>query len=397
MSSYYIDLPAAQYPRNALLDFSPIRQAMMDRRNQEQQMYERQRQEMLDQRSLANQEYERKRQENSDLMQQQRFGWEKQKHDVGEYGEINGNLILKKPDGSVKVVGRFDNSIFGENNFPSDNMGPQPQTSAEINNNEQMLGKSAFKNPSFVNNLPDARSNANIVNEGPQAFYGNPINAPSRVEMPAQQPTEKPKPEAVKTPRGYITKEMATEALRSPNVGDRELAKYVLKELEDKKPKALTENQTKMADYADRMIQSERVIDSLAGFDPTNFDQSFLSKLGLVGNYTNTKEWKQYEQAARQSLAAILRRDTGAAVTQQEFDLYFPMFYPQPNDPLEVIMQKTNQRKRIAEGLRLGSGGAYEQMFPQTLNNNAQKIETLPNSGVVQNGIYAWPPQREIR
>jgi len=132
----------------------------------------------------------------------------------------------------------------------------------------------------------------------------------------------------------------------------------------------LTETQTKDALYAERILRSETdlrgvvPIDQAGRFmkyDPTSSMYRFLPDW----NVTNSKEWQQYSRAAREGIAAILRRDTGAAVTDVEWQWYFPMYYPQPGDSAEVVVQKQQARIAVARGLRNGSGQAFDQMFPQ--------------------------------
>lgn len=140
----------------------------------------------------------------------------------------------------------------------------------------------------------------------------------------------------------------------------------------------LTEGQTKDAFFAERLLRSEQDLSRVAPtnergeftkWSPTGARQRFgpdepgITNL-YMANFVNSREWQAYQRAAREGLASILRKDTGAAVTKQEFDLYFPMYYPQPGDSPQVIMDKTNARQRLAQGLRGASGPAYRKMYP---------------------------------
>jgi hypothetical protein len=146
-------------------------------------------------------------------------------------------------------------------------------------------------------------------------------------------------------------------------------------------PKPMQEWQTKDAMWAERLGRSNQTIDTVAGvdsggkpkgdaYDPTRWqnryfpDDASWKNLGLA-NIVNSKQWQQYQQAAREGIAAVLRKDTGAAVTQQEWDLYFPMLYPQPGDAADVVKQKNATRAQMARALRASSGGAYDRIFPQ--------------------------------
>lgn len=131
----------------------------------------------------------------------------------------------------------------------------------------------------------------------------------------------------------------------------------------------LTEGQTKDASFAERLIRSEAglrevtPIDKAGNFmkyDPTSSSYRFLPDW----NVTNSREWQQYSRNAREGIAAILRKDTGAAVSDTEWNWYFPMYYPQPGDSPQVVRDKQQARIALAKGLRNGSGPAFDQMFP---------------------------------
>lgn len=131
----------------------------------------------------------------------------------------------------------------------------------------------------------------------------------------------------------------------------------------------LTEGQTKDASFAERMLRSEAGLREVtptdkAGqfmkYDPTKNVYRFMPDW----NVTNSKEWQQYTRNAREGIAAILRKDTGAAVSDTEWNWYFPMYYPQPGDSPQVVRDKQQARVALAKGLRNGSGPAFDQMYP---------------------------------
>jgi hypothetical protein len=142
-------------------------------------------------------------------------------------------------------------------------------------------------------------------------------------------------------------------------------------------PQEMREYQTKDAMWADRLLRAEKRIDDVAGIDaktgkpaqgaynPARAANAWWPDNAYGANLANSKEWQQYQQAAREGIAAILRKDTGAAVTQTEWDLYFPMLYPQPGDSPEVVAQKKASREANAHALRASSGRAFEKMFPE--------------------------------
>lgn len=154
----------------------------------------------------------------------------------------------------------------------------------------------------------------------------------------------------------------------------------------------LTEGESKDALFAERLLRSNASVDKLMnidengkirGYDPTKNINAYIPDSGLVANLVNSDNWKNYQQAAREGLASILRKDTGAAVTPEEFKLYFPTYYPQPGDDPATVLQKKLARERFGSGLRGASSRAFDRMYP-----NYEPSAPTPKSG---NGPVAKP------
>lgn len=77
-----------------------------------------------------------------------------------------------------------------------------------------------------------------------------------------------------------------------------------------------------------------------------------------LSNYFKTDAYRQAEQTGRELLAVILRKDTGAAVTPSEMELYGSIYLPKPGDDAQTIQQKRIARQTAIEGLRMGLGPA---------------------------------------
>jgi hypothetical protein len=163
---------------------------------------------------------------------------------------------------------------------------------------------------------------------------------------------------------------------------------------EAKDPK---EYQTKDAMLAERLQRTNAVVESLMTkttprggkvFDPTNTKNNWAPDDGMIASMVNSDEWKQYQQSAREGIAAILRKDTGAAVTEAEWNLYWPMLYPQPGDDAQTVQQKANARVAAAQALQSSSGTAYGRMFPDGPIGLQPKTQPQqgPQPGAVEDG-----------
>lgn len=137
------------------------------------------------------------------------------------------------------------------------------------------------------------------------------------------------------------------------------------------------ETQGKAAGFTDRMLQSEAVLRGsypnngaegppraldVVGADNTQYSISKLPD-ALGGEYAKTKlhseDYKKYEQAKRDFVNAQLRRESGAAISQSEFDSANKQYFPMPNDPPEVMEQKRANRRAAIEALGREGGPSY--------------------------------------
>ena len=109
-----------------------------------------------------------------------------------------------------------------------------------------------------------------------------------------------------------------------------------------------------------------------------NSTEAARANIPLVGNFAASSKYQTAQQAGREVLAAILRKDTGAAITQQEMDVYGKMYLPQPGDSKDVILQKREARSRALEAIRLGLGKA-EALIP--------KMQSQKPSGTTSSGL----------
>ena len=119
----------------------------------------------------------------------------------------------------------------------------------------------------------------------------------------------------------------------------------------------LTEQQSKDLVYWKRATGASSGIDSNEAALASLRDNT-ASGIPIVGNYMVSEGFQMGNQAAAEWLAAILRKDTGAAITSQEFDMYGPMFLPRPGDSEAVLKQKRVARKRAEDAIKSGLGTA---------------------------------------
>ncbi len=120
----------------------------------------------------------------------------------------------------------------------------------------------------------------------------------------------------------------------------------------------LTEGQSKDLLYFTSGTDANTTLDSMEGF-LTSWGQQNADKLPMgVGNYLRSPEFRQAKAAADRFLTAILRKETGAAVTPQEFEIYGSQFLPAPGDDAGTLQLKRRMRQVALIGIKAGMGTA---------------------------------------
>ncbi len=124
-------------------------------------------------------------------------------------------------------------------------------------------------------------------------------------------------------------------------------------------------DQSKAAGFADRMMQSEQILQQTEQAGLSMMDRQ-AAGIPVIGNYLTSDEFKSFEQAKRDFVNAVLRRESGAVISQQEFDNADKQYFPQPGDSPQVIAQKRRNRQVAIDGIARAAGPTYQ---PATIGN----------------------------
>lgn len=154
--------------------------------------------------------------------------------------------------------------------------------------------------------------------------------------------------------------------------------------------KPLTEGQSKDAVYATRAEGALATLES-AGPDALTDRASIVADkapLG-IGRGIQSDQYQVARNAGDEFLQAILRKDTGAAITAQEQDMYGKTYLPQPGDGDAILKQKAQARRRALEALKAGMPPAAILQQEQALdasgsdrvNSPAQRLRFNPATG----------------
>lgn len=115
--------------------------------------------------------------------------------------------------------------------------------------------------------------------------------------------------------------------------------------------KPLTDTQSKALLFGSRMQAANEIMDKLSKGGKDFSTPGANGMLGGVVNLANTKEGQMLDQAKRDFINATLRRESGAVISDPEFDNGSKQYFPQPGDAAEVIEQKRNNRLLAQRGI----------------------------------------------
>ncbi len=135
--------------------------------------------------------------------------------------------------------------------------------------------------------------------------------------------------------------------------------------------------QNTVATYAARLEQSNPTITGLestiSGMNPATFE---IQK--NLPSYFQSSDFQQYDQASRNFINAVLRRESGAVISPSEFDNAYKQYLPRAGDTQATLDLKRNNRDLVFASLKNAAGNAY-----QSVNDLLGALPTTP-SGTYQ-------------
>lgn len=140
--------------------------------------------------------------------------------------------------------------------------------------------------------------------------------------------------------------------------------------------KPATEGERLTRGFADRaMLGQDELIRIMGqGYDP---GAVFTTRGEYVPNFAKTDLTQQAEQAMRNFVSAVLRKESGAAIPIPELLNETRKYFPMPGDKPGVIAQKNRARAQAIRALESGAGKAtstYEKPKPEAPAGGGQQI-----------------------
>lgn len=129
--------------------------------------------------------------------------------------------------------------------------------------------------------------------------------------------------------------------------------------------KAPTVTQMQYGNYAPRLLMADKTIkdltSSVSGMSPFTF--------GIYDNlpsFLQPSDIQQYNQAKLNFINAVLRQESGAAISASEYDKYAKQYFPVPGDSQATIDQKRQNREQVIQSYIKNAGPAYSSPVADT-------------------------------
>jgi hypothetical protein len=115
--------------------------------------------------------------------------------------------------------------------------------------------------------------------------------------------------------------------------------------------------------------------------------------LGSAANITQSDQQQSYEQAKRNFISAVLRKESGAAIADTEFANEDKKYFPQAGDSAATIAQKARARDLAIEALK-AQAGPGASMIPGIITNTNSDTKNAPKAAPAVNADAAMAELR---
>ena len=209
-----------------------------------------------------------------------------------------------------------------------------------------------------VEGLTGKVMNVNSVRntQSPDSVASSASAAASRAqaERHFQQTQAQPRGQFLETPDGYVLADPRGGAVKPVLGADGQPLKGKAAN------RQLTDAQAKANLFGSRMEESHRILNELEGkYSPMAVNSKMSAGelpliggvAGAIGNAALSSEGQRAEQAQRDFINAVLRRESGAVISPGEFANAQKQYLPQPNDDAKTLEQKRRNRALAIQGM----------------------------------------------
>lgn len=146
-----------------------------------------------------------------------------------------------------------------------------------------------------------------------------------------------------------------------------------------------TEGQLSAAGFASRVGASNKALEELERvYDPTNLGTKIAESIP-GGNILLSDKAQEYRGAKEDFITAVLRKESGAVISDSEFEREDRKYFPQPGDSKKTVELKRKRRERQFEVLKNQSKGVYDIQYAES-DKQPDDARSLPK-GVTEQDI----------
>jgi hypothetical protein len=151
-----------------------------------------------------------------------------------------------------------------------------------------------------------------------------------------------------------------------------------------KDPGKLTESEGNASAFLMRATNALKYLDNVPTVSAQDY---YLSRAPAgVGNFAMSSQGQQAMNAEKQFIAAVLRKESGAAISAGEYKEYGDQFFPRPGDSPEKLAQKAQNRRVALEGMRVQAG-------PEGAKRAAAGLDAASGSSSASSPVKRFNPQ----
>jgi hypothetical protein len=146
--------------------------------------------------------------------------------------------------------------------------------------------------------------------------------------------------------------------------------------------KAPTADQANAAGFADRMKNAEKTLGEGGAVRALTGSGGAMNRIaGMVpfGNAIQSDDFQVATRAKEDFISAILRKESGAAISEGEFAREDRKYFPQPGDGAKVLADKAKARQIAIQSMERTAGPALKTAAPK-------QQAGWPSVGVVEDG-----------
>lgn len=324
---------------------------------------------------------------------------------AGKFGSVAGKAT---PSSYGDFAKGMDNNIDSSMARDASNQREDDTNTAKQNQLYQYLALQQNKEQALKNQMFNAETKRKALSQ--PNLQGSPIQDPITGEY---RMYDKNSGQMVTVGKGGLKPE-ATALKESEKIGDNgealvfnsKTGKYEAAEgangvgvlAKPKAPKEPTADQYKAAGFGKRMEQAEDVFGKLSASGYNRADNAEGAKASLLPGFMQGENPRRQEQAERNFINAVLRRESGAAISPNEFESGEKQYFPRPGDTTNVLAQKKANRDQTIATMKAESAEAYDKVptinVPDAVTKDSDTATAAPGGGGKQVVKKQYSPSR---